>query len=381
MKTIKTIMSVLAIGLVLNMNAQSFSSMGSLNKKATGLYSDSTTLYVVGAFDTINGKKMLHNAQYGTSFDTISNTFTYLSGNTSNFNNVLKINGNLYYGNNADGLFEFNGTKWIAKVQQQAVMALEGYNGEICGVVGGVKKLLNNATWMSLGTAQGGTAIKSYNGSLYAAGQFGSSPNYYSLATFNGTNWSNNTNVNVTPNKNDHVYAIEMFNDLCFATNNGLYDKNTSTWVYSGHIVNSLRTFNKKLYFGANSKLYVYDGTSIDSIATFASGNVLYMTEHKGELIIAGDFKGLNGTINYIAKMNNITTGIVEHRKDAVNAYPNPFTNVINVIADGNVTVTNVNGQIVESINAKGNVQMCQDLAAGMYFIRSGNSVIKAIKQ
>ena len=88
------------------------------------------------------------------------------------------------------------------------------------------------------------------------------------------------------------------------------------------------------------------------------------------------------------AKVTELTTGISENNETGTAIYPNPATDVLNVISENNISkveIFNVQGQMVKAVNGNVSSLSISDMNAGVYFVKvttdQGTATHKLIKK
>jgi hypothetical protein len=276
-----------------------------------------------------------------------------------------------------------------------------------------------DSTWIELGTDSAHALrangwiypiVLDDSGNVYAAGNFtDTSGNYYYIAKWNGTSWTelgtgnNALNANgfiraMTVDTFNNIYAAGEFTDA--AGNHYVAKWNGTTWTELGsdngalganNNINTLTTDNKgNLYAGGNftdvnGNPYIakWNGKSWSELGTEktalnANRSILsIVVDTWGNLYAAGNFSDTSG-YDYVAKWTSDTlntTGILQAVNSAsISMYPNPGTDLVHIIApeDGQLTMLTLTGEKVytTAVNKSGSVIDINSLSSGMYIIQ-----------
>ncbi len=260
---------------------------------------------------------------------------------------LTEYNGNLYAGgsftmaggNPANNIAMWNGSTWsaVGAGVNNTVHALTVFNGNL--YVGGDFKTAggnpaseiaewNGSTWSPLGAGLQGTyygsyftggcyALTSYNGNLYAGGEFdsagGSLANY--VAEWNGTSWSA-----LGPGLPTYyyVYALTVYSGGVYAGGwFGVEDWNGSSWATPGTLYGStyaLTVYNGNLYAGGQiypGNVAEWNGTTWSALGTGTNEpdyGVDALIAYNGILYAGGQFDTAGGIpASNIAAWNGTT--------------------------------------------------------------------------
>jgi len=210
---------------------------------------------------------------------------------------MANYNADIYMGenNNSPGIIKWNGTKVSTPGN--------GINGYV-------------------------SALTTYNGALYAGGQFtaaGSVP-VNNIAQWNGTVWDS---VSSGIKGTAYIYALTVYNGNLiaggeFISAGGIPAKNIAQWNGSSWdsigggingIVNALIVYNGNLYVGGTfdtagrhpaKNIALWNGTAWNAVGSGVNGTVNAFTIYNGNLIAGGAFDSAGSTpANLVAQWNN----------------------------------------------------------------------------
>ena len=282
-----------------NLKAQTWSNVGSgMNGYVLALTEYNGNLYAGGAFNTAGGNPANNIAMWnGSSWSAVG------AGVNNTVHALTVFNGNLYVGgdfktaggNPASEIAEWNGTTWSA-----LGAGLQG-------------------TYYNSGFTGGVFALTSYNGNLYASGQFdsaGGNPVNY-VAEWNGTSW-----LALGAGAPMYgVYALTVYNgDLYDGGWFGVEDWNGSSWTtpgsgLAGGSIYALTVYNGNLYAGGQiypfNNVAEWNGTAWSALGTGTNNpdhGVDALIVYNGSLYAGGQFDTAGGhPASNIAAWNGTT--------------------------------------------------------------------------
>ncbi len=387
MKT-KITLSIIIVLFSAIVNAQWVAVGSGMDNYVMGSVVYNGNLYASGNFEHADGNQCLGIAKWdGTSWSAVGGGFQY-NALTNVVNAMIVFNNQLIAGGYLDSaggipihnVASWNGTNWsplgtnlpIGTVNCFAIHNGELYAGGSGSGAGnhGVAKW-NGSTWTALDPGSGSNinvlSLASYNGELYAAGNFisidGVSANH--IARWNGTTWSD-VSGGVTGGFINIARALAVFNNKLYVGGNFLMAGSVgvnhvaswdgSNWADVGGgvggstaIVQSFLSAGNKLFVGgtywqvnsvtANRAAY-WDGISWTVLGTDLAAGSRTQAVYNGTLYSFGELAGSGQ--NFAGKWSGGTfTSIREtNSNERFSLYPNP------AFARLNVSIKNTNEKI-----------------------------------
>ncbi|HTA81539.1 MAG TPA: T9SS type A sorting domain-containing protein [Bacteroidia bacterium] len=343
------------------------------------LLSYDSVLYATGQFDSIGNLPCRSIAQWnGVSWDSVGLGLASEYGNGGN--SLLVQNGQLYVG----GFYT------------------DTVNGKILNSIG----KWDGKNWDTLGKGVLGliSALATYNGKLYAGGQFdvASNEKIQNIAIWDNTKWDS---LLIGRPVNSVIYAMVTFKGKLyiagsFSATVGIHANNIATWdgtkwdsVGGGlnNDVNSLIVYDGMLIAGGSfdstdgkptSEIAAWDGTNWHTIgAGLQGGNygVWGLGVYDSNLYAGGDFTNSGSTSTpYIAMWKGpLGVNEISNKKEMIEVFPNPSTGIFIFKLSGNtgknvITIYNMFGENI--YNTQFNTSATQiDLSgkpAGVYLYR-----------
>lgn len=376
-----------------------------------------TLLYVGGAFQNASGTTAYYIASWnGSSWFSVGGGMNFQILALEIYNGELYAGGSFNFagGNPIPYLAKWNGINWdpVSTSINNTVAVLKVHDGALYGVTSNNQLFRWDGSNLNFITGPGGNiwALESYNNELIAGGS-GSNVNY--IAKWDGITWSQ-----VGNGFNAYVHSLKTYNGYLYAGGeftfsggnpaNSIARWDGANWSALGggitcpsySSVFTITGNNNNIYVGGNfcqaggqpaSFIAQWNGSIWSTLGSGVNNGVSALAIFKNDLYEAGGSQYAGGIlVNYIAKWG-ISTGIKENSFSGVaSPFPNPFLNSISIKEteiNGIITISDLSGKEVirQTTSANETSVNTENIYPGFYVLQycdqKTRSVFKVLKQ
>lgn len=413
------------------LSAQSWQPVGTgTDNKVNVICQYGADLYAGGTFTIAGGQLASYIAKWnGTSWTPLPMNVDGIVEDMVVYNGELYVTGSFAHAGvvTVNSIAKWDGTSWsavgggivfvsgladgYALAVHDSALYLGGWFTDAGGVSAASIAKWDGSNWTALGLGINGFVhnLESYNGELYAGGNFfdasgvGSTAN---LAKWNGTSW-----LPVSSGVNGIVRALHTYNNELyiggqFTTAGGVPVNRITKWngtnfsafglgIISSNSIETITDYNGNIYVGGSfsaiggmncKKVAKWDGTAWSPLGAGLSSTVYTLLSYNGDLYAGGTFddptsssSGYDHMARWTSAITNIeiTNGIDEENE--LLTYPNPVNEVLNIEwttanqEDFQLKLVNIAGIVVLDIAISGSAQKTtldvSDLSTGVYFL------------